>query len=257
MNTMHWPWLSLDLANLSGFTQWVGPNPVAIGHIRAKGARGKWLLSWQAVPGPVVRAATDSTVDTCGELVFDYGGPGDPLPLVRPWLEIFGCKPRLVVVERPFGKFRKADASLAERRGLVMGLAAMGGARVEVLNTGTWRRAATEAWGCTWLSEGDSERLKQQSVSLVREHFRWSVAVHDEAEALLVGAGALRARIVDLTTDGWSLPESDAARAMARERAREAKRAAKAADKQRKRGAKGSPLALAPVSAGVTPDGSL
>ena len=264
----HWPWLSLDLAGLSGFTQWIGPTPVAVGHIRPRGELGKYVLSYSAVPKGGPRPLATSTDEGRGELVFDFLGPGQPLPFVQAWSEVFRFRPRVVVVERPHGKFRKADAALAEIRGVVKALAGLGGARLEQLNTGTWRRAATEAWGCTWLSEGDSERLKAQSVALVREHFKWEVAIHDEAEAMLVGAGALRTRLIDLTTDGWGLPQSDAAKAAerdrvkaekaaAREREREAKRAAKAAEKQHKRGAKGSPLPLVPEVAGTPPAGSL
>lgn len=200
-----WPWLSLDLATLSGFTQWIGNEPVAVGHIRPKGSLGKWVVSWQAVRNPVSRAPTDFDGDTCGEITFEPGQPGEPLAVIRPWMALMKARPRLVIAERPFGKFRKADASLAERRGLVLGLAAREGARLEILNTGTWRRVATESWGCSWLSDGDTERLKNTSISLVREHYGWHVAVADEAEALLVGHAALRTRVVDITTDGWGV----------------------------------------------------
>lgn len=163
-------WLSIDPGKRSGVAYWSGSELLTTAVVRPVGTKGMWCVEGGA---PICLAK---------------------LREHEAWRWALIGTPSLVVIEDPHGPSKSAIASLAERRGYIRALAEAAGAKVELVNTSTWRRCAEETWGCSWASARQEDRIKALSVSLVAEHYGHTVSA-DEAEAVLIGHAALRMRV--------------------------------------------------------------
>lgn len=173
-------WLSVDPAtHCSGLALWDGDRLVDTGIVKSIAQSERRRIEWR-IPRPV-----DSWVSR-------FTSPA------AAWDSIIATnRIAAIVLEHSFSPTPKSTAAVAFMRGQIAAVAALRGARFEGINTSSWRKCTAEAWGCSWTSAREEDRLKALSQSLVREHFGVDVT-GDEADAVLVGFAALRMRIVDI-----------------------------------------------------------
>lgn len=163
-------WCSIDPANKAGIAFWVDGKLIRTRVIRKMGSKGKWLVGNDVCPSRI------------GAWYFALNGQN------------------VVVTEEGCGQFTTAVKSQAAIRGYIE--AVCDGAtdsgfvtRFLTVNVSEWRRVIKEAYGVSWPAK--TERKKALSIQLVKEHFGISVT-DDEADAVLLGAAALRMGLVDL-----------------------------------------------------------
>lgn len=163
-------WCSIDPANRAGIAFWVNDNLVGTIVVRKMGSKGKWLVG---------KETYNSRFEA--------------------WRLAVGiCE--TVITEEGCGQFATAVKSQAGIRGYIEAVcdcATFNGlaTRFLTVNVSEWRRVIKEAYGVSWPAK--TERKKALSIQLVQEHFDISVT-DDEADAVLLGAAALRMGLVDL-----------------------------------------------------------
>jgi len=159
-------WASIDPAKrVTGVALWEGDRLEGTFTIKPRGASGKWYTE-------------DGKVMESEYMAFDYGLTGL----------------HAVIMEEGFGGFAKAVATQGERRGYIRAVCAVNKTPCQTVNVSEWRRCIKEAYGVSWPRE--SARCKALSVKLVREIHGRDVG-DDEADAVLIGAAAMRMRLVD------------------------------------------------------------
>lgn len=186
-------WISIDPAKNLGFAEWMG------GVLQYTG-------TCRAITKTEVKAAHKRGVPWADARCFvvdrkPVGGSRHE-PVVTATMYdafyslVYTCKN--VVIEEPFGKHVKSVAMMAWLRGYIAAIAASTQAKYTEVNNSEWTRVAAEAWGVSW--PRDSELRKQLAIKLVKDHYDVDCTGYDdEADAVLVGAWALRTRTVEPT----------------------------------------------------------
>lgn len=167
-------WASIDPATKSGLARWNDARLITTCVVRPAGKSG-----W--------------TVERDGRTSAKSGHK----PEHRVWQDVVADLD-VVVVEVGRGAVRKADMSLAARRGYIRAICETQGVRYVEVELNTWRRAIADEMlergePLTW---GRGENTKAQALALVTRLHGLSGLSSDEADAVLIGRAAIRLRLV-------------------------------------------------------------
>jgi hypothetical protein len=166
-------WYSIDPAAIvAGVAVWTGPKLVAVFTVKKCGNKGRYWMDGEK-----------------------YGSRTEA------WARLFRFRPALVVCETGFGNRPKVVAAQGHIRGIIDATANAAGARYAEINVSEWRRITKEAHGVSWPRNTDG--CKALAKQLVRRLY--GLAVDDnEADAVLIGAAAMRCGMVAMTPEGGS-----------------------------------------------------